>query len=225
MINYAAINSIKIEEICMENFVYNENSQNIYNPTHASDMIMFENINYTPSDAVEFVAGNRIFIGGNVKIAPQRQGSVKLKVDANICPDNVMNNSDLMIKNILSDLPSNSAYEFQTTQSDSLNGDAFINNASPFNASYRVSISGKVIDNNKNPISHTCITVKYGEIEKNSIYTDENGEFSTLLCFDQQISGMSYDLIVGKNNYYTQKVSIDTQKTEQYFEIVLKNKR
>lgn len=94
----ARFNVLKIQEMCVENFVFNENSQNIYS-TRASYMIQFENINYTPTDAVEFIAGNRIIIGNNVRIAPQNQGSVYMQVDNNVCLNSTLR-SDIMDRNI-----------------------------------------------------------------------------------------------------------------------------
>ena len=90
------------------------------NPTQASNSIQFENINYTPTDAVEFVAGNRIIINKNVRIAPQGQGSVRFRIDNNVCLNNTLRSFSIDGNSSTETLPATSINEIKTVQSDGI---------------------------------------------------------------------------------------------------------
>ncbi len=81
-------NVLKIEEMCFDNYVFNEHTFPTSDQTRASNSIQFQNFTYEPSNSVEFVAGDKIILRDNVRIAPQGQGSVHLRIDKNMCPNN-----------------------------------------------------------------------------------------------------------------------------------------
>lgn len=116
--NYPVINSFKIQEMCMENFVYNRNTQNINNPTRAADMIMFQDMDYRPTDAVEFIAGNTIIIRNSVSIIPQDQGSVYMRIDKSVCPNNTLRSAVIVEDSQVETLPTFLINEAETVYYD-----------------------------------------------------------------------------------------------------------
>ncbi|NJO91713.1 MAG: hypothetical protein HC831_24165 [Chloroflexia bacterium] len=59
---------IKIQEKCLADFVYTENSDTVYNPTRASNSINIKNIVIDPTSSMNFVAGNYISLKANTTI-------------------------------------------------------------------------------------------------------------------------------------------------------------
>ena len=121
---YEPINSFKIQEMCFENFVYNnKNSQYIQNPTRASNTITFENIDYKPTNTVEFIAGNTIIFKGNVSITPPSQGAVIFRLDKNVCLNNTLPSFSIDGNSSTETLPpsTTSIDEIKTVQFDGIN--------------------------------------------------------------------------------------------------------
>lgn len=86
--NNVFFNSLKIEEYCITDIVYNANNTNISNPTKVANSITLESIQYEPTTSVDFVAGESITLKNNVHITPKAGGSVHLYVDTNVCSNN-----------------------------------------------------------------------------------------------------------------------------------------
>jgi hypothetical protein len=114
--NGVFFNSLAIEEICLSDIEYNSTTI-VANPTRASNSIQFQNVTYTPAKATEFIAGNTIVLKNNVRITPQNQGSVHLRIDKNICSNNNNMQSSIRVDKNLQETYATEIDEIEFAQS------------------------------------------------------------------------------------------------------------
>ncbi len=81
-------NSLKLEEICVADFIYNDNTTTVYNPTRASNSIIIKDFAFNPENSVNFIAGRYILIKNGTTISSNSGGSANFSINENICPNN-----------------------------------------------------------------------------------------------------------------------------------------
>ncbi len=118
--NEVFFNSLTIEEFCIPDIEYNSTTANMPDTIKASNTITFQNINYEPANAVELIAGNAIIIKDSVRIAPQNQGSVHMRIDENVCLNNTLRSVNIDENSSTETLAITPIDEIKTVQFDGI---------------------------------------------------------------------------------------------------------